>query len=124
MVAHGMRPTNFGNYPRYPNQIPTEFEEIVPETQQSPPTPEIITIDSNPTLESNSTSESNRKGKGENPFGNRKEKQPWNRVEEEALMRAFINISEDPIVGNAQPGGMLLLLLLLLLLLILLLFLL
>ena len=32
MVAHGMRPTNFGNYPRYPNQIPTEFEEIVPET--------------------------------------------------------------------------------------------
>jgi hypothetical protein len=103
MVAHGMRPTNFGNFPRYPNQIPTEVEEIVPETQQSPPTPEInLTIDSNPTPESNPTSESNRKGKGKNPFENRKEKQPWSRVEEEALMKAFINISEDPIVGNAQ----------------------
>ena len=32
-------------------------------------------------------------------------------------MRAFINISEDPIVGIAQAGGMLLLLLLFLLLL-------
>ena len=33
MAAHGMRPTNFGNHPRYPNQFPTEVEEIVPETQ-------------------------------------------------------------------------------------------
>ena len=122
MVAHGMRPTNFGNYPRYPNQypnqIPTEVEGIVPETQQSPPTPEInLKIDTNPTPESNPTSELNRKGNGKNPFENRKEKQGWSRVEEEALMRAFTNISEDPIVGNAQISGMLLLLLLLLFLL-------
>ena len=50
MIAHGMRPTNFGNPPRYiqihqhQNEYDTEVEEIVPETQQSNPTPE-----SNPT---------------------------------------------------------------------------
>ena len=104
MVASGMRPSNFGNYPRYPNQHPNQVDEVVLETQQSPPTPE-----SNPTSESNPTCEPNRKGKGKKPFENRKEKQPWSRVEEEALMKAFINISEGPIVGNAQPADMLLL---------------
>ena len=45
MVAHGMRPTNFGNPPRYTqiHQDDTEVEDIVPETQQSYPT-----LESNP----------------------------------------------------------------------------
>ena len=91
MVAHGMYPTNFGNYPRYPNQFPTELEEIVPETQQLIPTPELNpTIDSNPTPKSNPTPESNPKGKGKNQFKNRKEKQSWTRVEAEALMRRIL----------------------------------
>ena len=106
MVAHGMRPTNFGNPPlhtqihQHQNQFNTEVEKIVSETQQSNP-----------------TSESNPKGKGKNVFDMRSKKQPWTRVEEEALMRAYIDVSVDSVVGNAQPGGMFLLLLLLLLLL-------
>ena len=77
MVAYSMRSTNFGNPPLHnQNQFDTEVEEIVPETQQSIPTPEI-----NPTIDSNPTPESNHKGKGKNPFENRKEKQSWSQVE-------------------------------------------
>ena len=70
-------------------------EDIVPETQQSNPTPE-----SYPTPDSYPTSQSKTK----------KTRRPWKRAEEEALMRAYINVSEDPIVGNTQPSGIFLLL--------------
>ena len=101
MVAHGMRPTNFENPPlhtqihEHQNYFDTKVEEIVPETQQS-----------NLTNNSNPTPESNTKGKGKTNFGTRTKKQPWTRVEEEALMRAFIDVSEDSVVGNAQHCGM------------------
>ena len=93
MIASGMRPTYFGNAPRHTQS----YENIVPETQQSNPTPE-----SYPTIESNSASQSKTK----------KTSRPWKRAEKEVLMRAYINVSEDPIVGNAQPSGIFLLLLL------------
>ena len=51
------------------------------------------------------------KGKEKKSFDTRPKKQPWTRVEEEALMRAYIDVSEDSVVGNAQLGGMFLLLL-------------
>ena len=54
-------------------------------------------------------------------FLNRAPRQKWSKVEEVALVSAYVVVSEDPITGNAQTNGMFLLLLSLLLLLLLLL---
>ena len=74
MIVSGMRPTYFRNPPRH-TQI---HEDIVPENQQSNPTPE-----SYPTPESKT----------------KKKKQPWKRAEEETLMRAYIDVFGGPKCG-------------------------
>ena len=48
-------------------------------------------------------------------FPNRAPRQKWSKVEEVALVLAYVVVSKDPVTGNAQTNGMFLLLLLLLL---------
>ena len=79
------------------HDVPKSMKTLFPKPNNQTPCPE-----SYPTPESNPTPQSKTK----------KTRRPWKRYEEETLMRAYIDVSEDPIVGNAQPSGIFLLLLL------------
>ena len=39
-------------------------------------------------------------------FPNRATQQKWSKEEEMALVSAYVVVSEDPIIGNAQTNGM------------------